>query len=183
MNRQYTDYFIDVGGGSVSNDTRYSLARISLRWMVRECFKTGTGIMFDADRLCDIGLDPTSLYPFVIPRPLPLSAKGLPVQSPPSDHKLPLAKRLTKRVRRKSSMGIITATVPRREDVLVDPFKSEEMEDLADALSPKYDQLKFARLWWALEVIPMKFKHQVGDGKWISWFGYVLIAFFLELCH
>ncbi|KAG9085358.1 hypothetical protein FRC07_013392, partial [Ceratobasidium sp. 392] len=32
----------DVGGGSVKNGERYSLARISLRWMVRQCFKCDT---------------------------------------------------------------------------------------------------------------------------------------------
>jgi len=62
----------DVGGGSVSNETPHSLARISLRWMIRECFKTGTGIMFDAQGLKEVGLDPATLYPFVTPRPPPL---------------------------------------------------------------------------------------------------------------
>lgn len=33
----------DVGGGSVKNGERYSLARISLRWMIRQCFKCDTG--------------------------------------------------------------------------------------------------------------------------------------------
>ncbi|EEB99946.1 hypothetical protein MPER_00241, partial [Moniliophthora perniciosa FA553] len=47
----------DVGGGSVPNETRANLARIPLRWMVRECFKANTGIMFDVDRLEKIGLD------------------------------------------------------------------------------------------------------------------------------
>ncbi|TEB23018.1 hypothetical protein FA13DRAFT_1766317 [Coprinellus micaceus] len=48
----------DVGGGSVSNKTRHSLARISLRWMVREIFKAKTGILFLSDRLFEIGMDP-----------------------------------------------------------------------------------------------------------------------------
>ncbi|KAF7348055.1 hypothetical protein MSAN_01757900 [Mycena sanguinolenta] len=79
----------DVGGGSVRNDTRHCLARIPLRWMIRECFKVtflvftlqidvnqtpkaDTGIMFDAQRLQELGLDPATLYPFVLPRPPPL---------------------------------------------------------------------------------------------------------------
>lgn len=33
---------LDVGGGSVPNDTPHSLARIPLRWMVRECFLAKT---------------------------------------------------------------------------------------------------------------------------------------------
>jgi hypothetical protein len=41
----------DVGGGSVPNNERNSLARISLRWMIRECFECNTGIVFDAKLL------------------------------------------------------------------------------------------------------------------------------------
>ncbi|KAF8274308.1 hypothetical protein EI94DRAFT_1794529 [Lactarius quietus] len=36
----------DVGGGSVKNDTPHSLARISLRWIIRECFRANTEIQF-----------------------------------------------------------------------------------------------------------------------------------------
>ncbi|KAH9932123.1 uncharacterized protein BXZ73DRAFT_101498 [Epithele typhae] len=53
----------DVGGGSVSDTERHSLARIPLRWMVRECFRTHTGIRFHAELLKDIGLDPAALWP------------------------------------------------------------------------------------------------------------------------
>lgn len=62
----------DVGGGSVTNDTPNNLARLPLRWMIRECFKTGSGIMFDKKRLQEVGLDPATLYPLVLPRPPPL---------------------------------------------------------------------------------------------------------------
>lgn len=41
----------DVGGGSVDNTERYSLARIPLRWMIRECFRCKTGIIFNGDAL------------------------------------------------------------------------------------------------------------------------------------
>ncbi|EJD05526.1 uncharacterized protein FOMMEDRAFT_103603 [Fomitiporia mediterranea MF3/22] len=55
----------DVGGGSVPNTTPNNLARIPLRWMIRECFLARTGIQFEADRLRDLGLDPVTLYPRV----------------------------------------------------------------------------------------------------------------------
>jgi hypothetical protein len=76
---------IDVGGGSVDNTTRNSLARIFLRWMIRECFKTNSGIMFDRAGLLGIGLDPARLEPVVVnlPRPPPLSAKFMRIQSIP----------------------------------------------------------------------------------------------------
>ncbi|KAI6012771.1 hypothetical protein F5J12DRAFT_904840 [Pisolithus orientalis] len=48
----------DVGGGSVENGTRHSLARIPLRWMIREIFKTK-----------HVGMDPSTLYLHVTPRP------------------------------------------------------------------------------------------------------------------
>ncbi|TFK56427.1 hypothetical protein OE88DRAFT_1669809 [Heliocybe sulcata] len=63
----------DVGGGSVSNDTRHSLARIPLRWMIRQCFLARTGIMFHGKLLKQIGLDPDSLHPIVKPRPSPIN--------------------------------------------------------------------------------------------------------------
>jgi hypothetical protein len=57
----------DVGGGSVPNSTPNSLARIPLRWMIRQCFATGSGIMFDSDALVAAGINPAHLYPTVIP--------------------------------------------------------------------------------------------------------------------
>lgn len=66
---------IDIGGCAVPNDTPHSLARIPLRWMVRECFRANTGIQFQAERVRDIGLDPASLYPIVKERPGPLQPR------------------------------------------------------------------------------------------------------------
>lgn len=60
----------DVGGGSVKNRTAHSLARIPLRWMIRECFRMKTGIIFDARLLHEeIGLDYRTVYPRVLERP------------------------------------------------------------------------------------------------------------------
>ncbi|KAI0642187.1 hypothetical protein C8Q79DRAFT_1013487 [Trametes meyenii] len=53
----------DVGGGSVPDEKKHALARIPLRWMVRECFRTKTGIRFHGDLLKQIGLDPATLWP------------------------------------------------------------------------------------------------------------------------
>ncbi|KAF8597109.1 hypothetical protein BDV93DRAFT_453718 [Ceratobasidium sp. AG-I] len=112
----------DVGGGSVKNGERYSLARISMRWMVRQCFKCNTGIMFHTNLLEDIGLSPETLWPKVLPRPPPIM-----------------------------SLDDIPAAMEPRE-----PFISEEVEDLKDALAPIYDQLKLNWWWWILELIPAK---------------------------
>ena len=79
----------DVGGGSVANDTAHTLARIPLRWMIRECFKTDTGIRFHAELLRRIGLDPFSLHPTVRDRPPPMVPEPAHVDSvalPVSQH-------------------------------------------------------------------------------------------------
>ncbi|PBK58558.1 hypothetical protein ARMSODRAFT_1028161 [Armillaria solidipes] len=160
----------DVGGGSVKNSTRNSLARISLRWMVRECFKTKTGIMFDSQRLRVLGLDPTTLHPFVTPRPPALSVDSamMILSGPPRP---PLKQRLVSAICRRT-----LPTCPENEahaSALLEeyrPIGTEEEEELRDALSPMYDQLKCSRSWWILEVIPMEFWHQKGD-KWVSRFG------------
>ncbi|KAJ8522566.1 hypothetical protein ONZ45_g886 [Pleurotus djamor] len=162
----------DVGGGSVSNKTRHSLARISLRWMVRECFKTNTGIMFDTERLKNIGLDPTTLYPFVTPRPPPRSPGSSKISKRPEEQ----AKRSwLSWLKPKDHQSLI------EEHRLIDPPPSpfppvesvcEEDEELKDALSPKYDQLKVQKFWWVLEFIPMEFRYQTGrDNRWVSYFG------------
>ena len=66
---------VDVGGGSVANATRHSLARISLRWMIRHCFILKTDLLFHRNQLKSIGLEPDTLYLHVLPRPLSLSPK------------------------------------------------------------------------------------------------------------
>ncbi|RDX42988.1 hypothetical protein OH76DRAFT_1361801 [Lentinus brumalis] len=71
----------DVGGGSVQNDTAHTLARIPLRWMIRECFKMDTGIRFHAELLRRIGLDPVALHPIVRDRPPPLTPDPSHLQS------------------------------------------------------------------------------------------------------
>ncbi|KAG7441014.1 uncharacterized protein BT62DRAFT_956306 [Guyanagaster necrorhizus] len=163
----------DVGGGSVKNSTRYSLSRISLRWMIRECFKVKTGIMFDSERLRQIGLDPTTLYPFVMPRPPALSVGSALI--PAGRTKKSLVKRII------SGFHCRTQPVPGGSDkckTLVQdiddqclPIGTEEEEELQDALSVIYDQLKCSKSWWILEIIPMVFRQQKENDEWVSWFG------------
>ncbi|KAJ7245358.1 hypothetical protein B0H12DRAFT_1127613 [Mycena haematopus] len=157
----------DVGGGSVPNDTRHSLARIPLRWMIRECFKADTGIMFDAQRLQELGLDPATLCPFVLPRPPPL-----PVGSADKIESIPPRKGWLRRVfsrnRKKESDDFPVS--PELENISLEKpaHGMEEEEDLRDALQPIYDQLALKPLWWILEVIPLTFRYQRRDDQWIS---------------
>jgi hypothetical protein len=47
-----------------------------------------------------------------------------------------------------------------------EPFMGEAVEELHDALSPTYDQLRLARHWWLLEWIPLK--HKKGQAIHLS---------------
>jgi len=142
----------DVGGGSVDNDIPHSLARITLRWMIRECFKTETGIMFTCEGLRNAGLDPTMLYPYVQKRPPPLPISNSQLQYIPRAPSKPSAD----------------------ADNAVQVVKSEEEHELLDAMSPIYDQLKLAVPWWILELIPVKQHFQKGDNSWSSYIAWNL---------
>ncbi|KAF8829500.1 hypothetical protein HHX47_DHR3000528 [Lentinula edodes] len=135
----------DIGGGAVKNDTRNSLARIPLRWMIRECFKVGTGIMFHQEILKQVGLDPEGLWPHIRERP-PHATAGLYYQD------------------RYTSVAGTSANMPsssegQRSTILAD-FITEEYEDEMDALSPMNDVLKTDPGWWILEMLPYKVKYQ-----------------------
>ncbi|KAJ6523506.1 hypothetical protein DFH09DRAFT_1047209 [Mycena vulgaris] len=136
----------DVGGGLVANETEHTLARIPLRWMVRECFKTHSGIMFDSEGLQRIGLDPGSLYPHVTPRPPPLPAGNLQIRSIPSARDEYQAQRVLASLETPS-------VVPR----------IEEEADLYDALSPFHDQLQRSWFWWFLEFFQPEYYQRKGS--------------------
>ena len=137
----------DIGGGSVKNGTRNSLARIPLRWMVRQCFLAKTGIIFYRSMFKQIGMDEAALYPNVLDRPPPvyqtLPAPSLKGYSMPKPH------------------------VVHDPTVVPRAFVSEEQEDLADATCLLHDQLKIAPGWWILEVIPQMLNYQRDeDNSW-----------------
>ena len=136
--------------------------------MVRECFKTNTGIMFEAASLKEIGLDPATLYPFVLPRPPPCCVKQMEhqVRRRPTN---PIPVRLHAALKNKRH-----AEVHARHVISPAQFLgSEEKEELHDALSPAYDQLKLQRFWWLGEIIPLSLKYQRGNNEWVTRFGCV----------
>ncbi|KAJ7615948.1 hypothetical protein FB45DRAFT_935001 [Roridomyces roridus] len=153
----------DVGGGSVDNETTTNLARIPLRWMVRQCFKTETGIMFNTEGLRSIGLDPTSLFPLVKPRPpaLPVGGSGI--------RPIPMPTPKSKTVDEPDE-----PTPANAPNVQLQLRKTEEELDLEDALSPLYDALSlpFYWPWWILEFLPIRQRYQRGDNKWMTYLGW-----------
>ena len=125
---------------------RNNLARISLRWMIRECFKLNTGILFYQDTFTRVGLDHTTLWPVVKDRPPPVTS----FSGKPPALTWPL-------------MPIVV------EGTLGDvgDFVNEEEEDLADLLSPVNDMLKISKTWWLLECIPQHIRFQKDDDSWV----------------
>lgn len=172
----------DVGGGSVPNKTRHSLARIPLRWMIRECFETNSGVQFEAECLHRIGMDPRTLYPRVLRRPdaLPLSSIVLPHHPGHPDEGKKLKKAMEVRVicgtcpdeparplAREESEGTIIDTATDRDHEL-GVFAQEEHEELHDALQPMFDQLKISRGWWILEILPLIHRIRKRDGEHVK---------------
>jgi hypothetical protein len=151
----------DVGGGSVANATRHNLARIPLRWMIRQCFILKTGILFHKNMFKNIGLDSETLYPYVKPRP-------------PVVHYTPgcLAHRF--------EPPINYAKDYKQTVKFEEPFINEEEEDMLDALTPIYDQLKMVKGWWVLEILPNKQRYQKEDDSWTHARGYVVDELCLE---
>jgi hypothetical protein len=49
--------------------------------------------------------------------------------------------------------------------------KSEEELELEDALAPIYDQLSLKKVWWILELLPLRHRYQKGDDSWVSNYG------------
>ena len=149
----------------MENGTRHSLARITLRWMVRECFKTNTGIVFDAHMLKhEIGLDIDS----VLKAPTPLSS---PLPSPhPSSV-------LSEKVRSESPTSLTPWSrtfgwikgKSSRDNATKDPrppYKGEYQEEVDDAISPIYDQLNAHWYWKAMEYIPCESSPLTHHSQW-----------------
>ena len=156
-------FHVDVGGGSVKNNSRRNLARIPLRWMIRQCFLTNTGILFHGKLLQDLGIDLSTLHPGVkrppaLPYPpTPASTTEMPGTTKtlvnPRDSNLSTFKGDRISVDASSSpTGII----------------SEEDEDLKDSLCRTYDQLRCMPLWWILELVPiLQPIHREDDKKMV----------------
>ena len=144
----------EVGGGSVANDTRHSLARVSLRWMLRQCFILRTGILFHKNMFKQMGMDPDTLYPHVLPRP-PL----VPYTPDRLAHKYDVPRNFAKNYKKTTKIK--------------DPFINEEEGDLLDSLAPMYDHLKVAKGRWILEMLPYKYQKQNADNTWRHARGYV----------
>ena len=139
--------------------------------MVRECFKANTGIMFQSDKLREIGLDPSTLYPHVLPRPPSLPVGEHRIQNMPAQA-IPIRthKYITKKHNRDIHHRVLESKTPF--------LGSEEEEEVRDAMCPKYDQLRIKKGWWLLEALPLRLRYQRSDNEWVTIWGYVYL-----FCH
>lgn len=163
---------IDVGGGSVPNGTRHSLARIPLRWMIRECFKTKSGIKFDSEKLRHIGLDPSTLLyddnGDIPKRPPPAEVNSAKITKAPAPPKQPnILVRAWRGVKSFLGFGSAAEDGP-HVDSGPHPPTTEEEEELKDALSPMYDQLEIKWYWKVLEYLPLTTRYQNSKNVWIT---------------
>ena len=163
-----TDTLSDVGGGSVKNGQRNSLARIPLRWMIRECFKVKVGIIFDAHMLKhEVGLDtdsidaaPEPLLPATIQlvRREGAELEGFSLLRVPVTIVSGLGAPFRWVWGKMSHLRLhhspqVPFTLEQERFI----FKGEAKEELDDAMSPIYDQLEKHTHWKIMEWIPCKF--------------------------
>ncbi|THH13395.1 hypothetical protein EUX98_g9732, partial [Antrodiella citrinella] len=156
----------DVGGGSVANDVPHNVARIPLRWMIRQCFLSNTGIRFHSDLLPALGLDPAALWPKVLSRPKALSNADIAtipvVPSTSADVDPSTAKH--DRMSTSETLVNYADVQPAGPNTVL----TEEQEDLLDIRCEIYDQLTLAPAWWVLEVLPLRHKVQQETDYWAS---------------
>jgi len=127
--------------------------------MIRECFKTDTGIMFIPSGLRNLGMDPSTLYPVVLPRPPPLPASSISVR----DAQEGGGQGLSFRSLFVRGVGEAAASLPGRSEGVV---VTEEQHEVLDATSPIYDQLALVPAWWSLELVPVLQRRQREDDTW-----------------
>ena len=123
--------------------------------MIRECFKTNTGIMFNTGGMKEIALDPASLSDKALTRP-----PAIPIDSS-STPKLCIAD-----IPKKGTAPIITDDSTQTAGLK--SATTEEEADLQDSLAPIYDQLSIKKIWWILELIPFSYTYQDLDVTWIK---------------
>lgn len=146
----------DVGGGAVRNETRHVLARIPLRWMIRETFRCNTGILYKRDALAETGLDVPSLWPKLQSRQRPVVGPSPNILELSKHKELPALTRRPRALKHFTAHGNLDYPTSAGDADLL----SEQVEDYFDAMAPMNDQLVQARGWWLGEFWPVKIRVQ-----------------------
>lgn len=146
----------DVGGGSVANTVRDSLANIPLQWMVKQVILSQCGIKFDDAALRKARIDISAVVPIVLAQMTPdntieaevgdVAETPVAPQSPPNEE----GDREDIPRRRRPIRDVTAQHWPREQDVVADI----------------HDQLRLNPAWWLLEILPAIFAWQNPDGTW-----------------
>jgi hypothetical protein len=123
--------------------------------MVREIFKAKAGIFFLTDRLYEIGLDPSTIFPVVRERPVSKVVKEENKIREPDPEEMATRPPMYRSWK--------TLPVKRSDPLETGPAAmsgSEEDEELNDALSPVYDQMSIKKRWWFVEILPLPLSRQ-----------------------
>lgn len=148
----------DVGGGAELNEVRHKLARIPLRWMIRQCFDCNTGIIFNTAALAETGIDIHNVWPIYKPPVKPFVGPPPGMVDRYYEKTLPVVD------------GRLTALELSKQEQ-IDKLESEDLlpehvEDYFDARANINDQLKLAKFWWVLEFWPVKLRVEKDPGEW-----------------
>jgi hypothetical protein len=139
--------------------------------MVREIFKTDAGILFLTDRLYEIGLDPSTIHPVVQKRPDHLPVGDEKIREPCHDE----------RATRPPMYKAWEKLPPTRRPLKTGPdamSRSEEDEELKDALSPVFDEMCIKKWWWYfVEILPLPLSRQWHGLCWSTRVWSVAIGF------
>ncbi|KAM6494621.1 Uncharacterized alpha/beta hydrolase domain (DUF2235) domain containing protein [Amanita muscaria] len=137
----------DVGGGSHIATRSSSLSFISLRWMIKECILSETGIMFDLKYLKDdLNFDFDGLISNKTEKQNPIM----------QDNEL---KEYQLKARDPKQAYFDTLPIPMQQP----RYSMHALDILADI----FDQLVLCWLWWMVEVVPMLYTYQDHHGNWI----------------
>jgi len=160
----------DVGGGAVEDAVRYSLGDISLRWMVKQVILSQCGIKFDTIALRRADIDVSTIF---LTGPEQQTVEQLWRRKSEAEAVTISSTPLTPSGEGDSGEDMIQKGKEKGAEAQVWPQEQ-------DVLTDTHDQLKSQQMWWALELMPMKFTWQEADGTWKSKWGYGLTNIILR---
>ena len=158
----------DVGGGAQPNESRHKMSNVPLRWMIRQTFLCGTGILYKTETLAELGIDVHTLWPRYQPRSIPFCGPPPSALERYEAGTLPsLANRARSIGRRRRSDPPLNGLEMHAEEggevyssadgLSSSDWLSEDHEDHFDALAgPICDMLAKPGPWWILEFWPVK---------------------------
>jgi hypothetical protein len=142
----------DVGGGAVTDTVRYSLADITLTWMVKQVILSPCGIKFDRTALINAGIDVSTINLIAPTRPI-TELRPQP-EAEPSSPTSPGGE---------DGSGEYMVRKRKKKGAKAQPQPPER-----DASADIHDELHIHIIWWVLEILPIKFEWQETDGTWKS---------------